>query len=120
MGRMSRNKGARGERELAAKFEEIFGCKARRGRLFRGSPDSPDIQTTLPGVHPECKRVERFNVYDAMDQATADAGGKVPIVCHRRNKKDWILCMKLKDAPRFAQLISDFMNRKETGDENEN
>lgn len=117
---MSRNKGARGERELAVKFEEVFGCKARRGRQFRGSPDSPDIQTTLPGVHPECKRVERFNVYDAMEQATADAGGKVPVVCHRRNKKDWILCMKLKDAPKFAQLISDFMNRKETGDENEN
>lgn len=119
MGRMSREKGARGERELATKFEEIFGCKARRGRQFCGSPDSPDVQTTLPGVHPECKRVERFNVYDAMEQATADAGDKVPVVCHRRNKKDWILCMKLEDEPRFAQLISNFMNRKETGDENE-
>ncbi|MBQ2791351.1 MAG: hypothetical protein IJE97_17070 [Thermoguttaceae bacterium] len=73
----------------------------------------------MPGGHPECKRVERFNVYDAMDQATADAGEKVPIGRYRRNKKGRILRLKQEDAPRFTQLISDFMNRKEAGDENE-
>lgn len=50
--------------------------------------------------------------------SSADAGGKVSIVRHRRNKKDWILRMKSEDAPRFTRPISNLMNRKATGDEN--
>ena len=38
----SRQKGARGERELAAVFTTA-GFPARRGQQFSGSPDSPDI-----------------------------------------------------------------------------
>ena len=37
----------------------------------------------------------------ALAPSSADAGGKVSIVRHRRNKKDWILRMKSEDAPRF-------------------
>ena len=50
--------------------------------------------------------------------SSADAGGKVSIVRHRRNKKDWILRMKSEDAPRLTRPISNLMNRKATGDEN--
>lgn len=108
MARMSRNKGARGERELSKKITEIFGCKARRGRQFCGSPDSPDVQTDLP-VHIECKYVERLNAYDALEQSIRDSGDKIPVVCHRRNRKDWMLMMRLEDAPEFVRQIAAFM-----------
>ena len=65
----SRNKGKAGELELAHELTRILGCEARRGQQFSGSPDSPDVMTNLPGLHIECKRVERFNLYDALAQS---------------------------------------------------
>jgi len=93
----SRAKGAAGERELAAWFRER-GIEARRGQQFSGSPDSPDVIAALPGFHIECKRVERFNAYDAMAQAAQDCGNNVPVVFHRRNRGRWLVVM---DAEHF-------------------
>lgn len=93
----SKRKGARGELELATWLKER-GHNARRGRQYSGSPDSPDVVCdSLPGIHIECKRVERFNAYAAIEQATADAGPKVPLVAHRRNRGDWLAVLKLSD-----------------------
>ena len=48
--------------------------------------------------HVECKRAERFNAYAAMEQAQHDANGHaVPVVMHRRNRKPWLVVMRLKD-----------------------
>ena len=80
----SRAKGARGERQWRDELR-VNGYRARRGQQFSGSPDSPDVVCDdLPWAHFEVKFVERFNVYDAMDQAAGDAGPKVPLVVHRR------------------------------------
>lgn len=102
----SRNKGAAGERELARELARIFRCSARRGQQFSGSPDSPDVVTSLPGIHFECKRVEHFNLYDALDQATRDAGAdKVPVVCHRRNLREWVLVCRLDEVAHLVENI---------------
>ena len=106
----SRAKGAKGERELAKKLTEVFDCEARRGQQFKGGADSPDVVTSLNGIHIECKRVERFNLYSAMAQATRDAGDKVPIVCHRQSRKDWVVVIKLDDINRLVDKIIE--NRK--------
>jgi len=95
-GRKSRTKGAVGERELA-QFLRDHGCVARRGRQFQGSDDSPDVVCDLPGFHFECKRVESGNPYKWLAQATNDAGLKVPVVAHRRNKGHWIAILSLSD-----------------------
>lgn len=93
----SRAKGARGERELAA-FLEANGFPARRGQQFAGGPDSPDVVCpSLPFFHPEVKRVEKGNLYNWMDQAVKDAGLKIPLVCHRKNGREWLAIMPLKD-----------------------
>ena len=94
MGRMSRQKGKRGEREAAAELGAILGVEARRGVQYQGGPDSPDV--VLPGVpiHVEAKRVEALNVYKAIEQASADAGGKIPLVWHRRNGKPSVLIIE--------------------------
>ncbi|MDD3585644.1 MAG: hypothetical protein PHQ75_00550 [Thermoguttaceae bacterium] len=96
----SRNKGAAGERELAHELVRVFGCTARRGQQFSGSPESPDVVTSLPGIHIECKRTERLNLYAAMDQATRDSGAnEIPVVCHRSNRKAWVVIVRLDDLP---------------------
>jgi len=88
MGRFSKNKGKRGERELATELTRVLGVTARRGVQFQGSPDSPDVTTNIPNLHIECKRTERFNLYAAMEQAVADGGEtKIPVVCHRQNNQ---------------------------------
>ena len=90
----SRQKGARGERELARRFQEQ-GYDCRRGQQYNGL-EGEDV-VGLPGVHVECKRTERFHLYDAVDQAKRDASGKIPVVFHRKNNSEWVSVMTLDD-----------------------
>lgn len=107
MGRFSRSKGKRGERELAAELTRVLGVAARRGMQFQGSPDSPDVVVDIPDLHLECKRTERFRLYDALGQAVDDAGdSKLPVVCHRQNNQPWVVVLRLDDIPRFANILS--------------
>lgn len=92
----SKRKGNEGERELARKLKEYgYGC--RRGQQFCGADGSADV-IGLPGIHIECKRVERLNLYEAMIQAAHDAREKeTPAVFHRRNRCEWLVTLKLDD-----------------------
>lgn len=101
----SRAKGAAAEREAASAIAKTFGVSARRGCQFQGGEDSPDIVSELD-VHWECKRVERGNPYDWLAQACRDAGDKPPVVIHRRNNHEWILVMRLADAARVSEALS--------------
>ena len=91
----SRRKGAEGERELAKKLRE-YGYDARRGVQYQGGQDSPDV-VGLPGIHIECKRVEKLNIYDAIAQAKRDAGINLRAVFHRKDKCEWLVTMPLED-----------------------
>ena len=95
MGQMSRDKGKRGERELASKLRE-YGYNTKRGVQYQGGPESPDV-IGLPGIHIECKRTERLNLYDALAQAKHDAGAQMPVVMHRRNNCEWVVIQPLED-----------------------
>lgn len=92
----SRRKGKTGELELAKLLRE-HGVDAWRGVQYQGGNESPDVVSSLPGVHLECKRVEAGNPYDWLDQAIADAGNNLPVVAHRRNRRAWIAVMRLGD-----------------------
>lgn len=92
----SRQKGAAGERELA-KALRSHGFETRRGQQYCGSNGDADV-VGLPGVHIECKRVERLNLEDAMAQSRADARpGEVPVVMHRKNNCKWLVTLSLDD-----------------------
>lgn len=95
MGKRSRDKGVRGEREVAA-ILRAAGYDAHRGAQHRGGPDSPDVDG-LPGVHIEVKRTERLQLYDALAQAKRDAGEALPVVIHRRNDSEWVVIQPLTD-----------------------
>lgn len=97
----SRRKGKVGELELA-KFLRDHGIEAFRGVQYQGGKESPDVVTSLPGIHFECKRVESGNLYDWLEQAQNDAGDNIPIVAHRRSRKDWVAIMPLTDFLNFV------------------
>lgn len=92
----SRRKGAEGERELARILRER-GFDARRGVQYQGGADSPDV-VGIPGVHIECKRVERLDLMGAYEQAFRDsADGEIPAVFHKRNREPWMVTVTLED-----------------------
>lgn len=92
----SRAKGKRGELSLVRKLRE-YGFEARRGQQFSGANGDADV-IGLPGIHIECKWVERLNVWDAMDQSRRDArDGEVPTVMHKRNGTGWLVTMDIDD-----------------------
>lgn len=99
----SRRKGADGEREIAAILQG-YGYDTRRGQQFSGLAGDADV-IGLPGYHLEIKRVERLNIDTAMDQSVRDAdaesirAGRVitPVVMHRRNRREWLVTMRLDD-----------------------
>ena len=106
MGRMSRQKGKRGEREAAAELGEILGCVARRGVQYQGGPDSPDVVLDGVNIHVEAKRVEALNLYAAVEQAKADApSGAVPIVWHRKNGKKSIVIVETSELVALAKAV---------------
>lgn len=92
----SRSKGKNGELEFSHLLTSK-GLGARRGQQFSGGADSPDVVCEgLPGVHFEVKRVEAGNLYSWLDQAKRDAAGKIPVVAHRKNGKDWVAIVPME------------------------
>lgn len=96
----SKQKGARGERELSNKLKD-YGYETRRGQQYCGANGDADV-VGLPGIHIECKRVEKLNIYDAVDQAKRDSGCEdlpfgydLPAVFHRKNNCEWLVTMPL-------------------------
>ena len=114
MGRFSRNKGKRGERELAGELEKSLGVKARRGVQFQGSPDSPDVVTDIPEIHVECKRTERLRLYESLAQAASDAGEKIPLVFHRQNQQPWVVILRLSDLKPLVTTLAKTLTNDES------
>lgn len=93
----SKRKGNAGERELCSLLA-AEGIAHRNEQWGVGGKDNPDISLEMGGrrFHVECKRTERFNAYEAMEQAVRDANGHaIPVVMHRRNRKQWLVIMNL-------------------------
>ena len=100
----SKRKGAVGENELANKLKE-YGYETRRSVQYNGKDGQADV-LGLPSIHIECKRVEKLNLYDAMEQAKRDAkNGDKPTVFHRKNRCNWLVTMELDD---FMELYEGY------------
>ncbi|MBS5606293.1 hypothetical protein [Enterocloster lavalensis] len=116
MGKSQREKGKRGERELAGQLRE-YGYDCRRGQQYCGRSGAADV-VGLPGIHIECKRVERLNLHDAMDQAVRDAGAlpedgrPFPAVFHRRDHEEWLVTMRLEE---WIHLYREWESGRELG-----
>ena len=96
----AREKGKRGELELAQLLRGK-GYDAHRSAQYCGKTGAAADVVGVPGVHIECKRVERLNLYKAMEQAARDSAaagkGEIPVVVHRRNGQAWLITLGLED-----------------------
>lgn len=100
----SRQKGARGERELSLTLRDL-GYEARRGVQYSGANGDADV-VGLPKIHIECKRVEHLNIDDALLQSIRDMrDGEIPVVMHRKNHTPWKVTMLLSD---WIRLYRDY------------
>ena len=103
----SKQKGKHGELELAKKLRE-HGYDVRRSVQYNGKEEEGQADLLgLPGIHVECKRTERLNLYDAIGQAKRDSAGKnqLPVVFHRRNKGEWLAILPLDS---FMQIYREY------------
>lgn len=96
MGLASKQKGKRGEREVANLLKE-YGYPGRRGVQYCGIFGDSDV-VGMDGVHIEVKRTEKFRLYDAMEQSKHDAKpGEIPTVWHRQNDREWVVVLDARD-----------------------
>lgn len=102
MGKSSRDKGARGEREVAAAFREGGFPEADRGaRLGKSGDDVIHVE----GLHIEAKYRERLELWASLEQAETDAPrGMEPVLIFRRNRQPWRAALKL---PFLLALLRD-------------
>lgn len=103
----SKRKGKTGELELARKLREL-GYEVRRSVQYNGKEEEGQADLLgLPGIHIECKRTEKLNLYEAVNQAKRDSEGKgeLPVVFHRRNNCEWLAVMPLED---FIRLYREY------------
>ena len=104
-GRHSRNKGKRGEREVAKIFRDA-GYPARRSVQYNGRPGTAADVVGIPGMHIEVKFVEKERIREWYRQAERDARAsikqEIPIVVHRKIREPWLVTMSLDD---FIRLL---------------
>jgi Holliday junction resolvase len=101
-GRRSKQRGKRGEREVATILREN-GHDAKRGWQVRGGANEADVISGSLGRHVEVKYCERLNIYDALAQAERDSQGKQPyVVVFRRNRTKWFAAVELAE---FLKLV---------------
>ena len=90
-GKGSRDKGARGELELVHLLTDLGFKGLRRGNVFAGDAD---VVGLFP-FHIEVKRVEKLNLWNAVQQSIAEMhkkkDGVIPVVFHRKNKQKWLM-----------------------------
>lgn len=92
----SRQKGKRGELELAHKLSK-YGYSARRSQQYAGINNDADV-VGLPHIHIECKRVEKLNLGQALEQSMRDAkSDEVPVVMHRKSRQKWLVTVPLEE-----------------------
>ena len=120
MGKMSRNKGERGERHVAALFRE-YGYDAERTAQHCGKTGQAADIKGIPLIHAEVKFQEKMRLYDWMSQAVRDSEaegkGNKPVVFHKANYKDLLVTMRFED---WMELYTEWeagqipFNEKET------
>ena len=94
----SKEKGKKGELELAKILKDKYGFECRRSQQFCGKGGESADVIGLPFIHIECKRVEKLNIDEALNQAINDCKqGMIPAVFHRKNKTKWKVTMDLDD-----------------------
>lgn len=110
LGRRSKMKGKRGEREVA-NILKSHGYNARRTAQYCGSTGDASDVVGLEGFHIEVKNVERLNLWKAIEQSKHDAleAGKneTPVVIFKRSREPWQICLQFEE---FLKILENHQN----------
>ena len=113
IGRASKAKGARFELEVAHYLCDHGYPDAHRTAQYCGKTgDAGDVEG-IPGLHIECKHVEKLNLYSAHHQSVRDNNaqnnGDIPIVVHKKNRETTLVSLSLDD---FIKIFSTYINKE--------
>jgi hypothetical protein len=97
MAKASRDKGLRGEQEVAAIFRaqgfEVRGLEGVGDHLCIARPHYGQALT----IHSEVKRQERLQLWQWLAQLETEAPpGTLPLLSFRRNRSPWYACVPLQ------------------------
>lgn len=96
MGKMSRTKGARSEREAVHFIRDYYGYEVRRGDCFRHEPDIVGLEK----IHIEVKNHEKPDIsswYWQSWEASKKYRDGIPIVMHKANRTPWYVTLAYSD-----------------------
>lgn len=112
IGKASKARGKRAELDLVHQLQKFGFTEARRTSQYCGKAGTSDV-VGLPGVHCECKAVQRLNIWEALSQSerdsTADGNGDIPAVFFKRNRSGWYVAVPLTD---FVSLYKGEFNNE--------
>lgn len=113
IGKASKARGKRAELDLVHKLQAFGFSEARRTAQYCGKAGTSDV-VGIPGVHCECKAVQRLNIWEALSQSERDAeaegNGDIAAVFFKRNRSGFYVAVPLVD---FVRLY-----KGEIGNEN--
>lgn len=99
---------------MAKKLRD-YGYNCRRGQQYNGL-DGEDV-IGLAYIHIECKRVQKLNIDEALQQAKRDCKiNQIPAVFHRKNGEKWKVTMELDD---WIKLYNEYYSSKRLEETNE-
>lgn len=105
IGKASRNKGKRGELEVA-NLLKAAGYNAHRSVQYCGrTGDAPDVVVEGLPLHIEVKRTERFSwkyYTQAVNDSKASADDNLPVVFYRPSYAPWMVILSAED---FLELM---------------
>lgn len=106
-GRMSRNKGAAAERELAEILSNELGFVVKR-KLGQARDGGDDIQVQKFRIEAKRRETLALPAWTRQIEAAYQAG-EVPIVAYRQNGQPWRVVLRLDD---FLPLLRDGLTRE--------
>lgn len=95
MAKMQRDKGGRGERELAKLLAERLGVKVTRN-LLQTREGGYDLDG-IDGWALEVKRQENLAINSWWKQTLEQAKGSKPVLAYRQSRKPWRFIVRLCD-----------------------
>lgn len=110
MGKASREKGKRGEREVAKLLQDI-GFDAHRAQQYCGRTGQADDVVGVDGFHIEVKRCEQIRIMEWLHQAESDSTDTddIPVVVFRKNKEVWYAALPAID---FFQILHELQGSR--------
>jgi hypothetical protein len=65
----------------------------------------------VPGLFIESKAVEKLSIHPVMERAVKEAGSKLAVVAHKKNRTSWLITLQLADLPRLVSMLSSSMTQ---------